>query len=125
MIKFKRFLPVVLLSTSMLIPSKAYAAYGRIVDNTWYRSIVGVWVEVYGGESGWAHIKRQGDSQVADWKYETYGHPYSLHIGVGGDEENWAQNVKTDIIEDDRNHKYIEVRLIGSWFNQQYVAIVK
>ena len=43
MIKFKRFLPVVLLSTSMLIPSKAYAAYGRIVDNTWYRSIVGVW----------------------------------------------------------------------------------
>ena len=44
---------------------------------------------------------------------------------MGGDEENWAQNVKTDIIEDDRKHKYIEVRLIGSWFNQQYVAIVK
>ena len=34
MIKLKRFLPVVLLSMVVLIPSKAYAAHGRIIDNT-------------------------------------------------------------------------------------------
>lgn len=58
MIKLKRFLPVVLLSMGVFIPSKAYAAHGRIIDHTENRYIVGVWVEVYGGQSGWARLER-------------------------------------------------------------------
>lgn len=42
----------------VFIPSKAYAAHGRIIDHTENRYIAGVWVEVYGGQSGWARLER-------------------------------------------------------------------
>lgn len=113
------------LMLSMPISFKSMAAYGTITDYTWYRSVVGVWVEVYGGESGWARIERTGDSQIANWRYETYGRPYSLHIGIGGTEENWAQNVHTGIIEDDKKHKNIDVYLKGWIFHQYYEAVVR
>ena len=48
-----------------------------------------------------------------------------FHIGIGGTEENWAQNVHTGIIEDDKKHKNIDVYLKGWIFHQYYEAVVR
>ena len=125
MIKLKRFLPVVLLSMVVLIPSKAYAAHGRIIDNTENRQISGVWVEVYGGQSGWARLQRFAEPIQVDWSYNTHGKPYSLHIGVGGTEEDWAHNLHTEVLDDSPRSRLTNIYYTGVLWNRRYVVSTK
>lgn len=55
--------------------------------------VVGVWVDVSGGASGWAARRGSGYSQT--WNYNTQGRPYSLTVGCGGSPSKWATTSST------------------------------
>jgi hypothetical protein len=59
--------------------------------NQW--PVVGVWVNVSGGTSGWAGRSGSGYSQ--HWSYNTQGRPYSLTVGCGGSPQVWASSTST------------------------------
>jgi hypothetical protein len=55
--------------------------------------VVGVWVEVQGGKSGWA--SRTGQGYAQNWHYDTQGKPYELHVGCGGSPASWRTSNST------------------------------
>lgn len=55
--------------------------------------VVGVWVNVSGGRSGWA--TRYGSGYSQSWAYNTQGRPYSLTVGCGGTPARWAASTST------------------------------
>lgn len=55
--------------------------------------VVGVWVEVSGGRSGWA--TRSGSGYSQNWAYNTQGKAYSLTVGCGGSPARWAVSTRT------------------------------
>ena len=57
------------------------------------RPIVGMWVEVQGGRSGWAELHGSGSNRT--WYYDTQGKPYQVHVGVGGTPQRWDSNIKS------------------------------
>lgn len=125
MIKSKKILSVMLLSASVLMPIKAYAAHGRIIDNTENHYIAGVWVEVYGGKSGWARLERYPEPVQVDWSYNTHGKPYSLHIGVGGSPEHWAHNLHTQVLDDSPRSRFTNIYYTGWPWAMRYVVDTK
>jgi hypothetical protein len=56
-------------------------------------TVVGVWVNVSGGASGWA--TRTGSGYRQGWSYNTQGRPYSLTVGCGGSPSRWAVSTST------------------------------
>ena len=57
--------------------------------------MVGVWVAVSGGTSGWAKWNAGAGSFEASWSFNTQGKNYNLNVGCGGTPSKWAHNVKT------------------------------
>lgn len=55
--------------------------------------VVGVWVNVSGGSSGWA--TRTGSGYSQNWRYNTQGRPYSLTVGCGGTPARWNASTST------------------------------
>jgi hypothetical protein len=55
--------------------------------------VVGVWVAVQGGSSGWA--RRTGQGHAQGWHYDTQGKPYELHVGCGGSPAHWKATTTT------------------------------
>jgi hypothetical protein len=55
--------------------------------------VVGVWVNVSGGTSGWASRTGSGYSQT--WSYNTQGKSYSLTVGCGGTPAHWNASTST------------------------------
>jgi hypothetical protein len=55
--------------------------------------VVGVWVNVSGGSSGWA--SRTGSGIQQNWSYNTQGRSYSLTVGCGGSPSRWASQAST------------------------------
>jgi hypothetical protein len=55
--------------------------------------VVGVWVTVQGGKSGWAARGGQGSSQ--SWSYSTQGKSYKLTVGCGGSPQSWRESTST------------------------------
>ena len=80
-------------AVGLAVPASA-ANSGRVmcVDQS---RVVGVWVAVAGGRSGWASWKPGAASYVASWSYNTQGKKYNLNVGCGGSPTKWAHNVKT------------------------------
>lgn len=56
-------------------------------------AVVGVWVTVQNGTSGWARRGGQGSSQT--WSYGTQGKPYKLTVGCGGSPAKWRASTST------------------------------
>jgi hypothetical protein len=56
-------------------------------------TVVGVWVNVSGGTSGWA--TRTGSGYQQNWSYNTQSKQYSLTVGCGGTPANWAASTST------------------------------
>lgn len=56
-------------------------------------AVVGVWVNVSGGVSGWA--SRSGSGYQQYWSYNTQGKSYSLTVGCGGTPSKWASSTST------------------------------
>ena len=71
----------------------ASAANGGYVDCMNQAAVVGVWVNVSGGSSGWASRRGSGFEQF--WSYNTQGRAYSLTVGCGGSPSNWAGQAST------------------------------
>ena len=55
--------------------------------------VVGVWVNVSGGNSGWA--ARSGSGFEQGWSYNTQGKAYSLTVGCGGTPASWRTSTST------------------------------
>lgn len=56
-------------------------------------TVVGVWVTVSGGTSGWA--TRSGSGFEQSWRYNTQGKSYKLTVGCGGTPARWASSTST------------------------------
>lgn len=56
-------------------------------------NVVGVWVNVSGGRSGWA--TRTGTGFQQKWKYDTQSKSYSVTVGCGGTTSKWAASTST------------------------------
>ena len=56
-------------------------------------TVVGMWVQVSGGTSGWA--ARSGSGSAQNWSFNTQGKSYRVHVGCGGTPQAWASNVKS------------------------------
>lgn len=98
----------------------AEAASGQIVDGN-SRPIVGVWVEVKGGGSGWAKLTKTSQGHVAYWSYDTKGRDYKLHVGVDGTPQDWKNNIKSNWISGGR--QVANVSTNWDWFWGNKIAI--
>ncbi|HNE74864.1 MAG TPA: hypothetical protein PK623_08080, partial [Microthrixaceae bacterium] len=68
--------------TLLVTTGTAGASNGGSVMCVNQAPVVGVWVNVQGGRSGWAG--RSGSGFQQGWSYNTQGRPYSLTVGCGG-----------------------------------------
>lgn len=90
----------------------AQAAGGNVMDGN-QRNIVGMWVEVDGGGSGWAKLTGSGYSR--GWEFNTKGRRYRLHVGVGGTPQRWEKNIKSGWLDYQGNN--IQVNTVTNpWF---------
>lgn len=71
----------------------ASAANGGRVMCANQAAVVGVWVQVSGGVSGWAG--RSGSGYEQGWSYNTQGRSYKLTVGCGGTPARWASSSST------------------------------
>lgn len=85
---------IVLAMVSFSFATESHASRGLIIDNP-QRKIVGIWVEVKDGNSGWANWSYSPKNcfYSAVWNYDTQGKMYQLHIGVGGTPQNWGASI--------------------------------
>lgn len=77
-----------------LSSTKVYAASGVVESYVASEPIVGLWIEVEGGGSGWAHLNNRG-LQKTGWSYNTHGRRFKAHIGVGGTPQKWGRTCIT------------------------------
>jgi hypothetical protein len=68
----------------------ANAGYATCMNQA---AVVGVWVNVSGGSSGWA--SRSGSGMQQRWSYNTQGRSYSLTVGCGGSPASWQASTST------------------------------
>lgn len=72
------------------VSGNVYCFVGNPLD------VMGIWVEVPSGTSGWA--ARGDNGNGGDWySYGAVsaGTTYKLHVGCGGTPSNWQYNIKT------------------------------
>lgn len=77
-------------------------------------TVVGVWVTVSGGTSGWASRSSWVSPAHVRWSYNTQNKPYKLTVGCGGTPAKWATSSSTatfrtnwtDVFCWDRNGRY-------------------
>lgn len=81
------------LTTFGLGASTAGAANAGTVMCVNGAKVVGVWVQVNGGRSGWATRSGAGYSQR--WSYNTQGKSYRLDVGCGGTPSKWQYRTTT------------------------------
>ena len=75
---------------------KVEADSGYVMDGN-QRPIVGMWVEVEGGVSGWATIRNGNPNQSYNkvWLYNTRGKRWRVSVGVGGTSQQWQNSILT------------------------------
>lgn len=78
---------------SIATTQTAHAAEGYIYNNYDSGHVVGVWIHVKGGTSGWAN-HRKVDGNKWKWSYDTQGKDWKPDVGIGGTPQNWAINAK-------------------------------
>lgn len=72
----------------------ANAASGTVTCAT--SNVVGVWVNVSGGTSGWASRTATSDPHINYYSYNTQGKSWSVNVGCGGTPSNWAQSISSN-----------------------------
>lgn len=81
------------------LPASAASQSGtvRCFLDTSNSLVVGVWVELEGGGSGWANRwELADDPQGNNWSFDIPdGRRYKLHIGCGGTPARWNTSTKT------------------------------
>lgn len=71
--------------------SPAYAASGKVTCGT--KPVVGMWINVKDGNSGWASLTSTSDYRTKKWSYDTQGKSWQAHVGCGGSANNWENNI--------------------------------
>lgn len=95
----KRGFRALLATAALLLGGLTFGAGSASAANSGYAmcanqaSVVGVWVNVSGGRSGWA--SRSGSGYSQRWSYDTQGRYYSLTVGCGGTPQRWAVSTST------------------------------
>ena len=97
------------LATISVIP--VVAKSGKVKETTGH-GIVGMWVEVEGGRSGWAKLTggEAGTSYEKTWTYDTQGKPFKVAIGYGGTPQEWEKSIHSNWIDTDYRHVDFTVR---------------
>jgi hypothetical protein len=90
---YAAFAVVVGAVTTAVSASPAFAATSGTEMCVNQDPVVGVWVNVAGGTSGWATRTGSGYSQT--WSYNTQGKSYSLTVGCGGTPASWNASTST------------------------------
>jgi len=81
--------------TVMATPAAATVRSGNVYCWADYQNVVGIWVEVSGGGSGWAQWSGNTSSSSTWWRYDVpSGRSYRLHVGCGGTKQNWRTNTR-------------------------------
>ena len=73
--------------------SSAYAESGMLYNNTPLK-LVGVWIEVDRGTSGWATLEKTSLDSYS-WSYDAQGKLWRPHIGIGGTPQKWRYDFTT------------------------------
>lgn len=82
------FLMASILLVSSLTPAYAHENSGSSLTNITPHHVVGIWIEVDGGDSNWATFYETTNS-VYTWSYNTQGKRWRMHLGLGGTPQNW------------------------------------
>ena len=77
-----------------ILSTPAYAAGGSVQCPA--DTVVGLWIEVSGGISGWAKLEPTPDSSISAFSYDTQGKEWRGHVGCGGTPENWGYTIYTN-----------------------------
>lgn len=85
---------LMLTGASSIAAAPAYAASGKVTCST--SAVVGMWVNVSGGTSGWATLTSTSYPNVKYWSYDTQGKTWNANIGCGGTPSNWGQSLHLD-----------------------------
>lgn len=91
------------LGLALVAPGQANAANSGSATCVDGADVVGVWVEVQRGNSGWA--KRTGQGSRQGWSFNTQGKKYKLTVGCGGSPQRWAQSTSTPSFQN--NWQYV------------------
>lgn len=117
------FVATITISSAIVFakPLTAEASGGTILDG-YQRDIVGVWVEVQDGQSGWAQFRPtiSGQNYSVWWRYNTQNKNFRLHIGVGGTPQNWQYNVKTTWLWGNKNN--FNTIILNNWLGVPYAV---
>lgn len=116
--KIRKIITKGLLATSILgvaatLSNTAYTASGNVFDGN-EREIVGMWVEVNGGTSGWASLTSiNGAKHNKRWSYNTQGKSYQVHVGIEGTPKRWGANIKSGWVSNQGNN--IQINTARHW----------
>ena len=95
--KLNKFVASVALATALglgsIMTSQNVEAAGGTVYIQPGNRMVGMWIRVEGGRSGWANWWHKGGSQYG-WSYNTQGRRWTADVGVNGTPKNWAINAR-------------------------------
>lgn len=91
-------LSTVLLSLGFLVglTGTANAAGGKVTCPVGMGHVVGVWMEVSGGGSGWARLTNTSGGLAKRWSYDTKGRSWRAHVGCGGTPQKWKRKYYSD-----------------------------
>ena len=95
--KLKTALTAVCMSViaTVMTVAPAFATGGTVQCST--STIVGMWVEVSGGTSGWATRTATSDHRINFWSYNTQGKAWKTNVGCGGTPQNWGQSISSGL----------------------------
>ena len=86
-------------------------------------NIVGVWVEVQGGTSGWAQL-RSGNPNTnysKTWSYNTQGKRWQAHVGINGTSQKWDTTIKSGWVNWQGNN--IQINTAHHWLVGNQISV--
>jgi hypothetical protein len=118
----RKIIAVIVASLMMttLVSGQVFAKSGIVEDKS-NQGIVGMWVEVEGGRSGWAKLTggEGGTSYYSFWEYDTQGKRFKVDIGYNGTPAQWGKTIHSNWIDTDFEHVDFTIRpkmfLIPIW----------
>lgn len=93
----KRLLATLMLTLIFVLTISAHADSGTIFNPYDDEPIVGMQIEVEGGDSGWAKLSKGHPRRPKEisWSFDTQGKNWDAHIGIGGSPQNWTKTYKS------------------------------
>ena len=113
------------IATISAIP--VFAKSGIVKDRS-SQGIVGMWVEVEGGRSGWAKLTggEGGSGYYKSWSYDTQGKRFKVDIGYGGTPIHWGKSIHSDGIDTDYRHVDFTIQpkmfIIPLWYRDELIV---